>query len=383
MTNLLNQYIEVRKQTTQFCSPLSIEDYIPQAEEFTSPPKWHLAHTTWFFEKMILSEFLDNYVNYNKEYDFLFNSYYNTLGKRVLRNQRGMITRPSVSKIYEYRAYVDEHMAKLLSKTVTEKINQLVILGINHEQQHQELLITDLKYAFSLNPIVPVHDAQSNLVGDHNKTTGWIKFSEGIYDIGHSSKSFSFDNELGRHKVYVHEFEISNALVTNGEFIKFIEDGGYTNFNFWLDEGWSWLANEKIESPLYWQKMEGKWHYYTLAGLQEVDPNAILAHVSYYEANAYATWKGYRLPTEFEWEIASQKTDWGKRWEWTNSAYLPYPGFKIAEGVVGEYNGKFMINQMVLRGSSVATSKGHSRTTYRNFFQTQFQWQFTGIRLTR
>ena len=183
--------------------------------------------------------------------------------------------------------------------------------------------------------------------------------------------------------MYLHDFEISNALVTNGEFLEFIEDGGYTNFNFWLDEGWSWLKKEEIKNPLYWHKIGGKWHYYTLAGLQEVDPNAILAHVSFYEANAYATWKGYRLPTEFEWEVASSKIDWGKRWEWTNSAYLPYPGFKTAEGAVGEYNGKFMVNQMVLRGSSVATSKGHSRATYRNFFQTHFQWQFSGIRLAR
>jgi len=383
MIPLLDHFIEIRKKTTQLCTPLSVEDYIPQAEEFTSPPKWHLAHTTWFFEKMILSEFLDNYVPFNKDYNFLFNSYYNTLGKRVLRKHRGLITRPSVAETYEYRTYVDENITTLLSKTVPEKVKQLVILGINHEQQHQELLVTDLKYSFSLNPTNPTYDTHSNLVGEPNNSSGWLTFSEGVYNIGHSSNSFSFDNELGRHKVYVHNFEISNALVTNGEFIEFIEAGGYTNFNFWLDEGWSWLRNEKIDSPLYWKKTDGKWFYYTLAGLKEVDTNAILAHVSYYEANAFATWKGCRLPTEFEWEIASHKTDWGKRWEWTNSAYLPYPGFKIKEGAVGEYNGKFMVNQMVLRGSSVLTSIGHSRNTYRNFFHPHFQWQFTGIRLIK
>jgi ergothioneine biosynthesis protein EgtB len=383
MAHLLEQFIETRNKTTQLCSPLSVEDYIPQAAEFTSPPKWHLAHTTWFFEKMILSNFLDYYVIFNKDYDFLFNSYYNTLGKRVLRKHRGMITRPNVAETYEYRAHVDANISILLSKTVPEKIRQLVIMGINHEQQHQELLITDLKYAFSLNPTNPIYDTLSNLVGTHNNSSGWFTFSEGVYDIGHASKSFSFDNELARHKVYVNDFEISKALVTNGEFIEFIEAGGYTNFNFWLDEGWSWLLNEKIKSPLYWQNINGKWCYYTLAGLCEVDPHAILAHISYFEANAFATWKGYRLPTEFEWEIASYKTDWGERWEWTNSAYLPYPGFKIAEGAVGEYNGKFMVNQMVLRGSSIATPQGHSRNTYRNFFQTHSRWQFTGIRLTK
>ncbi len=383
MCKLLNQYLETRDHTVKLCEKLTVEDYIPQAVEFTSPPKWHLAHTTWFFEEMILKDSLNNYTIYNKEYNFLFNSYYNTIGKRVLRNERGMITRPGVNEIYEYRKYVDEHLTKLLSETYSEELKKLVILGINHEQQHQELLLTDLKYAFSLNPTFPVYDTNSQLVNDHNQTTGWLKYSEDIYDIGHHSDNFCFDNELGRHKVYLHDFEISKSLVTNGEFIEFIEHGGYKNFNYWLDDGWTWLNNENITNPLYWHKIDGKWFYYTLAGLQAVDRKAILSHVSYYEANAYATWKGYRLPTEFEWEIASEKMDWGKRWEWTNSAYLPYPGFKIASGAVGEYNGKFMINQMVLRGSSVATATGHSRNTYRNFFNPHFQWQFTGIRLAK
>ena len=383
MNKLLNKYIEVRKHTEELCVPLSIEDYIPQAVAFTSPPKWHLAHTTWFFERMILSKYVNNYVDYNTEYNFLFNSYYNNIGKRVERNQRGMITKPSVDDIYKYRMHIDEHIFKLLSETISDEVKQLLILGLNHEQQHQELLLTDLKYSFSLNPIFPVYDVKSNLVKDYNESTGWLKIIEGVYEIGHAADGFSFDNELGKHKVYLHDFEISKALVTNGEFIEFINDGGYDNFNFWLDDGWSWVHNENIKSPYYWHKINGKWFYYTMAGLLELDNDAILSHISFYEANAFATWKGCRLPTEFEWETASKKIDWGKRWEWTNSAYLPYPGFKITEGAVGEYNGKFMINQMVLRGSSVATSIGHSRNTYRNFFQPHFQWQFTGIRLAK
>ncbi len=382
MNKLLNKYIEVRKRTEEICVPLSIEDYIPQAVEFTSPPKWHLAHTTWFFERMILSKYVNNYVDYNTEYNFLFNSYYNNIGKRVERNQRGMITKPSVDDIYKYRMHIDEHISKLLSETMSDEVKQLLILGLNHEQQHQELLLTDLKYSFSLNPIFPVYDVKSNLVKDYNESTGWLKITEGVYEIGHATDEFSFDNELGKHKVYLHEFEISKALVTNGEFIDFIDDGGYDDFNFWLDDGWSWIRNENINAPYYWHKIDGEWFYYTLAGLLPVDNESILSHISFYEANAFATWKGCRLPTEFEWETASKKIDWGKRWEWTNSAYLPYPGFKIAVGAVGEYNGKFMINQMVLRGGSVATSIGHSRSTYRNFFQPHFQWQFTGIRLT-
>ena len=383
MPDLLNRYLEIRNQTEILCKPLFIEDYIPQAEVHTSPPKWHLAHTSWFFEKMILNENLDAYITFNDNFNFLFNSYYNTIGKRVERNQRGMITRPSVAEIYEYRNYVDEKMTKLLSSKYSDEIKELLILGINHEEQHQELLITDLKYAFALNPVFPIYDSDTNLVNDINEVKGWLKISEGIYEIGHQSDGFSFDNELGRHKIYLHDFEISKSLITNEEYIEFINDGGYQNFNFWLDEGWSWVSNNNITNPLYWHQIDGKWFYYTLAGLQPINMNAILCHISYYEANAFATWKGFRLATEFEWEVASKNLDWGKRWEWTNSAYLPYPGFKIAAGAVGEYNGKFMINQMVLRGSSVATAKGHSRNTYRNFFHPHFQWQYTGIRLTK
>ena len=380
---LSKKYLKTRNRSVELCAPLEVEDYIPQAVEFTSPPKWHLAHTTWFFEEMILKKQVENYPVFNKNYSFLFNSYYHTVGERAIRNQRGVMSRPTVSEVYEYRKYVDASMLKFLSSSYSKEIEELVVLGMNHEQQHQELLLTDLKFTLSLNPIFPVYKAGYSLVQDENSEKGWLKISEGIYTIGHQKNDFCFDNELGHHQVFLHDFEISKALVTNGEYIEFIEDGGYKNFNYWLDEGWTWLKTNNINAPLYWLKKEDHWYYFTLEGLQELDKNAILAHVSYYEAMAFAAWKGCRLPTEFEWEVASSKIKWGKRWEWTNSAYVPYPKFKIAEGAVGEYNGKFMVNQLVLRGSSVATSEGHSRSTYRNFFNPKQQWQFTGIRLAR
>lgn len=383
MTSLLDQYLETRNCTTELCVPLQTEDYIPQAVEFTSPPKWHLAHTSWFFEEMILARYMHEYRIFDDHYSFLFNSYYNHIGEIFPRNRRGMITRPGVEKVYQYRKYVDDSITSLLSTTYPDEVKKLVILGINHEQQHQELLLTDLKFTLALNPAFPVYQTNSNLINDENKTSGWLHISEGLYDIGHQSNVFSYDNESGRHKVFLHDFEISKSLITNGDFIEFIADGGYKNFHYWLDDGWAWVNNENITQPLYWHKQKGEWFYFTLAGLQTVNTDAIISHVSYYEAAAYANWKGCRLPTEFEWETASTQLDWGKRWEWTGSAYLPYPGFKIAAGAVGEYNGKFMINQMVLRGASVATAKGHSRNTYRNFFQPQSQWQFTGIRLAR
>lgn len=381
--HLKEKYLEVRNRTEALCKPLQIEDYVPQPVAFASPPKWHLAHSTWFFEEMILKRNLDSYREFHPDFGFLFNSYYNTIGERTFRADRGNITRPGVSEVYAYRAYVDRGMTELLSKEISNELRELIELGLNHEQQHQELLITDLKYTLGHNPIFPVYDESFNLLADSNASYGWLAMEEGVYEIGHDGDAFCFDNELNKHRVYLHEFEISHALVTNGEYMEFIESGGYSRFDCWLDEGWSWLNENQITSPLYWHKINGKWHYFTLAGLKEVDPDAILGHVSYYEAQAYASWRGLRLPTEFEWEAASENLDWGKRWEWTNSAYLPYPGFKTAEGAVGEYNGKFMINQMVLRGASVATAPNHSRKTYRNFFHPHFQWQYSGIRLAK
>lgn len=385
MSNLLEKFLAARSQSCALCKPLRVEDYVPQAALFASPPKWHLAHITWFFEEMILKRFLDDYEPFNSDFSFLFNSYYNTIGARTKREERGFITRPSVAEVYAYRAYVDDAMTSLLSGEIWDELDELVTIGINHEQQHQELLVTDLKYLLSRNPISPVYRPNYSLAGEHNKDTvsRWIDIAEGVYEIGYSGNDFCFDNELGRHKVFAPSFQISNRLITNGEYLEFMEAGGYESFKFWLDEGWAWVCEQGVRSPLYWKKVDGQWHYYTLSGLQELDKDAILCHISFYEAAAFAVWRGCRLPTEFEWEIAAQNFEWGKRWEWTYSAYLPYPGFRIADGALGEYNGKFMVNQMVLRGASVATPEGHSRRSYRNFFHPHYQWQFTGIRLAK
>lgn len=363
--------------------PLTTEDYIPQPAVFVSPPKWHLAHSTWFFEEFILKKHVKHYKVFSEDFGFLFNSYYNNIGDRTFRADRGNITRPGVEEVYKYRSYVDEHMQLLIMSEPSLDIVDLITLGLNHEQQHQELLITDIKYILGNNPIFPVYDQNVLWEYEQNQNYGFVHLEEGVYEVGYPGGSFAFDNEMGRHKVYIHDCELSQSLVTNGEFMDFMDDNGYENFNFWLDEGWSWVNANKIEAPMYWHRIDEAWHYYTLSGFKKVDPDAILTHVSYFEAAAYAAWKGMRLPTEFEWEAASDLFGWGKRWEWTNSAYLAYPGFRKADGAIGEYNGKFMINQMVLRGASAATSPDHSRKTYRNFFHPEERWQFTGIRLAR
>lgn len=380
---LFEHYHAVRERTEHICSPLQTEDYVPQPVNFVSPPKWHLAHTTWFFEHFVLKDNLAGYELFDDDYAFLFNSYYNTVGNRVMRTDRGNITRPSVQKIYEYRAHVDVNMKLLFLSDIDETLRQTVMLGINHEQQHQELLLTDIKYILGNNPLFPVYHPEAWGEMEVNKRSGFAMVTAGVYEIGSDGSAFSFDNEHGRHKVYVDDFEVSNALVTNEEYLEFMNSGGYTDFNFWLDEGWSWVNDNKISAPLYWHEIDEEWHYYTLSGLKKVEPKAILTHISLYEALAFAEWKGMRLPTEFEWEIAADEFDWGKRWEWTNSAYLPYPRFKKPEGAIGEYNGKFMINQMVLRGGSCATAQNHSRKTYRNFFHPDERWQFNGIRLIK
>lgn len=382
-TQLIGRYNSVRNFTIEICSPLTIEDYIPQPVPFASPPKWHLAHTTWFFEEMILKNFDPDYMEFHSDFGFLFNSYYNSLGERLFRANRGNITRPSVDEVKSYRAYVDSAMITLLEQNKSYELEELVVLGLNHEQQHQELLITDLKHTLGNNPIFPVYKENGSLVDAINTESGWVTIPVGIYEIGHEGNDFSFDNEHGRHKVFLDDFEISKGLITNKEYLEFMNDEAYSKPELWLDDGWSWIQENKINSPLYWYKKDETWFHFTLSGLKEVNPAAIVSHVSFYEAHAFAAWKGCRLPTEFEWEVASDQFKWGQRWEWTNSAYLPYPKFKIASGAVGEYNGKFMINQMVLRGASVATSPEHSRKTYRNFFQPHYQWQFSGIRLAK
>jgi ergothioneine biosynthesis protein EgtB len=388
--SLVESYQAVRAYTEALCAPLKTEDYIPQPAEFVSPPKWHLAHSSWFFEEMVLKQFLPDYQIFDPGYAYLFNSYYQSLGERAVRNQRGCITRPGVDEVYAYRRHVDEHMIKLLSSSAREEesLRDLVILGLNHEQQHQELLITDLKFTFSINPLFPVYDSENFWDRESGKDAKWISIPESMHKIGHQEKGFCFDNELGAHEIFLPAFELASEVVKNGEFIAFIEAGGYEDFRFWLDEGWSWLQENKINAPLYWEKRDKRWHHFTLAGFVPIEEEAVLSHVSFFEAQAFASWKKLRLPTEFEWEAAMRsrqaaELNWGKRWEWTASAYLPYPGFKIAEGAVGEYNGKFMVNQMVLRGASVATSAGHGRISYRNFFHPQHRWQYTGIRLAR
>jgi ergothioneine biosynthesis protein EgtB len=381
--NLSEIYKQVRQDTLAFCSHLELEDFSIQVVQFASPAKWHLAHTTWFFETFILKNYVENYVEFDPNFNFLFNSYYNNVGTRILQTNRGNMSRPSKDEVYAYRAHVDANMQAFIANVSDQKVIDLIILGLNHEQQHQELLITDVKYMLGHNPLLPVFSPEFNLINSKNTSTESVKIDAGIYEIGHQGTGFCYDNELGVHKVFVADFEINNYLVTNGDYIEFMESGGYADFNLWLDDGWTWVNTNQINAPMYWHKIEGEWHYYTLAGLKKVDRDAILSHINYFEAAAFAEWKGMRLPTEFEWEIAAEKLDWGQRWEWTNSAYLAYPNFKKENGAVGEYNGKFMSNKMVLRGASVATSKNHSRHTYRNFFSPSERWQYIGIRLAK
>lgn len=382
--NLAKFYSEVRLRTGELCQPLETEDYIPQPSIDASPPKWNIAHTTWFFEEMILKKLAPKYLVFNENFGFLFNSYYNSIGTRTARDNRGDISRPTVKEVFEYRKYVDEKMLEFLSRVLSNEAIELTILGLNHEQQHQELFLTDLKYTFSVNPLFPVYH-EDFAIEEKGATVSneWVKVAGGIHEIGFAGEGFHFDNELGRHKVYLEDFSIQKNPVTNSEFLEFIADGGYRNFRFWHAEGWDWVNQNGIESPLYWQQTDGEWVNFTLGGLRELKREAPVCHVSYYEAAAFAEWKGLRLPTEFEWETASDRFDWGFRWEWTNSAYLPYPNFTKPAGALGEYNGKFMINQMVLRGASAATSPGHSRRTYRNFFHPHLRWQFAGIRLAK
>lgn len=381
---LVEEYLQIRKYSEQICEPLQTEDYVVQPVVDVSPPKWHLGHTTWFFETFILKPFSVNYQVYNDDYNFVFNSYYETVGNRVIRTDRGNLSRPSVNEIYQYRAYVDEAMTNFLKTPLKDEVKELLVLGFNHEQQHQELLLTDIKFILGNNPLFPVYSKdRKEVLAMNNAEPGFINISEGIYEIGYDGADFSFDNELNRHKVHLHDFTISKTLVSNAEFLEFIDAGGYENFNYWHAEGWDWVKSNHITSPMYWHLISGKWFNYTLGGLLLIDPYAPVSHISYYEAYAFASWKGMRLPTEFEWEIAAKQFNWGERWEWTESAYLPYPGFSKAPGAIGEYNGKFMVNQKVLRGASIATPENHSRITYRNFFHPHLRWQYTGIRLVK
>lgn len=381
--NLVDRYMAVRKRTEDICEPLETEDYVVQPVADVSPPKWHIGHTTWFFETFILKNFYDDYREFDPEYNYVFNSYYENAGARVIRTDRGNLSRPTVLNVKRYRRYVDEAMIKLIECGCSEDIEELLELGFNHEEQHQELLYTDIKYILGNNPLFPAYTKNTSKLVKNANPPAFSVIDEGLYEIGYRGNDFCFDNELGKHKVYLPEFKISKSLVTNREYLEFMEAGGYNNFNLWHAEGLDWVRKNNINSPMYWHFTNEKWHHYTFQGLVPVVEDEVLNHISFYEASAFAAWKGMRLPTEFEWEAAATTFEWGSRWEWTESAYLPYPGFKKAAGAIGEYNGKFMVNQKVLRGASEVTSPGHSRITYRNFFHPHLRWQYTGVRLAQ
>ncbi|WP_026837574.1 ergothioneine biosynthesis protein EgtB [Gillisia sp. JM1] len=383
--NLFQLFTETRTQTEIICAPLEIEDYVVQPIVDVSPPKWHLGHTTWFFEEFVLKKYQKDYKLFDENSAFVFNSYYESVGDKVVRTDRGNLSRPTVAWIYEYRSYVTKAISALFNNSTnfSEELLDVMEIGCHHEKQHQELLLTDIKYILGNNPLLPIYKEtfEENSVQEFQQE--WITIPEGVYEIGHEGDSFFYDNEIGRHKVYLNQFQLSNKLVTNGEYLEFIKDKGYQDVLLWHAEAWDWINIEKISAPSYWHYVDGSWKQYTLSGLQDLDLEAPLVHISYYEAFAFAQWKSMRLPTEFEWEVAQEKFKWGSRWEWTESSYNPYPNYKKADGALGEYNGKFMVNQKVLRGGSVATSANHTRATYRNFFHPHLRWQFTGVRLAK
>lgn len=378
-------FTDTRTHTELICDPLEIEDYVVQPIADVSPPKWHLGHTTWFFEEFVLKKYKKDYKLFDENSAFVFNSYYESVGEKVVRTDRGNLSRPTVAWIYKYRTYVTEAIAEFFqnSNSFSEEILNVLEIGCHHEKQHQELLLTDIKYILGNNPLLPVYNDsfQENEVQKFKQE--WLKMPEGVYEIGHKGDSFFYDNEIGLHKVFLNEFEISNKLVTNAEFLEFMEAGGYQDVLLWHAEAWDWINKSKISQPSYWHKVDEDWHQYTLQGLQKLTLEAPLTHISYYEAFAFSQWKGMRLPTEFEWEVSQKQFEWGSRWEWTESAYSPYPNYIKVDGALGEYNGKFMVNQKVLRGGSVATSPNHTRATYRNFFHPHLRWQFTGVRLAK
>jgi ergothioneine biosynthesis protein EgtB len=411
--SLERRLFDTRRLSLELAGPLTAEDMTVQAMDDASPTKWHLAHVTWFFETFVLTKHLPGYQVFDAAFNYCFNSYYESQGSRQPRPRRGLLTRPSSERVLAYRGHVDDALAKLFAKGISASspIARLVEVGINHEQQHQELLLTDILALFAANPLQPAY--RQTLPPSERADTeppGWIEFRGGVTRIGHDGNGFHWDNETPCHEALIHPFRIADRLVSNGEWLQFMADGGYRTASLWLADGWGVVNREDWQAPLYWQQRDGQWHAMSLYGLSPVEAAAPIAHVSYYEADAYARWAGKRLPTEFEWEMAAQglpvagntlasqalrplpaerlPTDRGRPrqmfgdvWEWTQSAYLPYPGYRPLAGALGEYNGKFMVSQQVLRGGSCATPHGHTRATYRNFFYPHQRWQFMGLRL--
>ncbi len=384
-SELSHSYRAVRERTTALASPLSAEDCCVQSMPDASPTKWHLGHTSWFFETFVLERWERGFAPFDPAFRVLFNSYYNAVGDKHPRPQRGLLTRPGLDQVRAYRADVDARMQTLLASSSEQELLALVELGLQHEQQHQELMLTDIQHLFSRNPLLPAYQTQAP-VAPSSPGLRWHKFAGGLREIGHSGEGFCFDNEMPRHSVFLQPYEIASRLVTNSEYAAFIAAGGYANAALWLAEGWDWRIAQGRSQPLYWRGEVGDWREFTLGGLVALNPDAAVTHVSYYEADAYARWAGARLPSEAQWEHAA--TDaldqlFSDAWQWTSSSYAAYPGFRIRPGAVGEYNGKFMVNQYVLRGGSCATPPGHSRASYRNFFPASACWQFSGIRLAR
>jgi ergothioneine biosynthesis protein EgtB len=401
---LLENFRKVRRDTELICTKLEIDDYQIQSIPETSPPKWHIAHVTWFFEEFVLSYFKPDYKPFDPRFSFLFNSYYETVGKMQPRPKRGMLSRPTVEEVYRYRHYVNEHMLSLsmdISEDLWDEFSARVILGLHHEQQHQELLLMDIKHNLAVNPLKPAYNSHLVFKPSERNVMKWIDQSGGVTEIGHEGEGFAFDNEKPRHQDLLHDHQIASRLVTNEEYLAFIDDDGYSRPELWLADGWSLIGREGWQHPLYWESIEGEWWQFTLSGMRTLEPHEPVCHLSYYEADAYARWSGKRLPTEAELETILTEVDvegnllnhnvlhpksgsgqwYGDVWEWTSSAYSPYPGFQPLEGSMGEYNGKFMCNQMVLRGGSCVTPQHHMRATYRNFYYPHDRWVFAGLRL--